>query len=153
MVNERETRLNLDSGRLLVSGSLGTPFCNLLEQEEQIKLVADREKHILQQLELSRAKHHLEIQVESEREAAFLLRVYKPEMILGSQKNNLDEITNQLGSQLGIPNGRCSVSGISDRLIGREKVSIVVLSTEVELDKTFKKLPENGILVTIHKNN
>lgn len=96
----------------------------------------------------------MEIQVDTIDEAALLLRFYKPEMIIGSQKSTGTEVVKQIGSQLGISSEMSSTAGISDRLVGRDKVAIVVLSIDNEkLDRKLRKLPENGILVTISKKD
>lgn len=153
MATETGTHLNLDSSRLLVSSAVGSDFCSLLEQEKIIELDKTRENYIINCLESSSKKKHQEIIVESEKEAAFLLRIYKPEMILGSKKSDTDEIISQIGPQLGLPKDRSSVSAISDRLIGREKVAIVVLNENANLENKFKKLPEKGILITLSKNH
>lgn len=152
MTVESSKKLDLESNRLLVSNALGTDFCELLEQEEQIELSKDREGYILHQLQLSTTKRHLEIQVDTIDEAALLLRAYRPEMILGSQKKTNIEVVSQIGSQLGMSSQMSSPSGISDRLIGREKVAIVMLNiNNKKLDKKLKKIPENGILITVSK--
>ncbi len=144
--------LDLGDQRLLVSSNLGTEFTNLLEvdhidlseqeQEELRKILEEISKE-------NTSKSKRVIHTNSIKVSASLLRAYKPNMIIGTKGKDSRDVLKQIGSQLGLPPALSVTDMISDRLTGREKVAILILNCDesAKIEKGFKRIPENGILV------
>lgn len=145
-----EKPLNLSEQRLLVSTGLGNEFKKLLEAETLELNTQEQEElqKILNELKVSKLDRQI-VRTSSERVVAALLREYDPEMIIGSKGGNLKDALKQIASQLGLPEPLSTVEDVSSRLVGRQNVAVVVMNNteEGKVEKSFKKIPDNGILV------
>ncbi len=145
-----EQPINLGAQRLMVSSGLGNGFAELLEKDNIDLTAHDQEelRKILNEINSSRSNRQI-IHSNSQNVTASLLRIYDPNMIIGSNGGDAKDTLNQVGHQLELSGALSTTSMISDRLLGREKVAIVVLNSNEEsrVEKDFKRIPENGILV------
>lgn len=142
--------LNLGEQRLSISTGLGNGFAKLLEKNKVELTAHDQEelRKILDEIN-SRKSNRQVVHSNSQNVTASLLRIYDPNMIIGSNGGNAKDTLNQVGHQLGLSEALSTANTISDRLLGRDKVAVVVLnsSEESKIEKEFKRIPENGILV------
>lgn len=108
----------------------------------------DELKRVISEINSNRSNRQV-VHSNSQNVTASLLRIYDPNMIIGSNRGNAKDTLNQVGHQLGLSEALSTTSMISDRLLGRDKVAIVVLNSneESKVEKDFKKIPESGILV------
>jgi len=145
-----EQPLNLGEHRLSVSTGLGNEFSWLLEKDHVELTTQDQQelRRILDEINSNKSNRQV-IHSNSQNVTASLLRIYDPNMIIGSNGGNAKDTLNQVGHQLGLSEALSSASMISDRLLGREKVAVVVLNSneESKVEKDFKRIPESGILI------
>lgn len=145
-----EKPLNLGEQRLMISSSLGSEFAELLEGKNIDLTAQDQEElnKILSELDSNKSNHKV-VHSHSRNVTASLLRIYDPNMIIGSSGGNVKDTLNQIGHQLGLPEALSTPDMFSARLLGREKVAVVILNSteESKVEKSFKQIPQDGLLV------
>jgi ribosomal protein S24E len=145
-----EQPLNLGEHRLSISTGLGNEFSELLEKDHVELTTQDQQelRRIINEINSSKS-NRLVVHSYSQNVTASLLRIYDPNIIIGSNGCNAKDTLNQIGHQLGLSEPLSTASMISNRLLGREKVAVVVLNSneESKVEKDFKRIPESGILV------
>lgn len=145
-----EQPLELSVQRLNISLGLGEKFVDLLENPN-LELTPDEKEEVKTLLDTiqSERKSRITVHSTSQNVAAALLRSYEPNMIIGATGESEKEVLSNLGKRVGIPGEYSTVNAIHDRIFGREKVAVVVLECKDEkrIEKSFKSIPRNGILV------